>query len=263
MPVLAIKYVDEVDLCLLLRMTLEKLPSCESLLDAPALLRQLRRSSNQLPTVSISAPVVAPTTPPAGVPTSPTPTFGLPTSVFVVDPDNPAQLIEIPVGVPLDLDSAFEDVVTVVDDSGAVTSQRKVPLDSFLLEALQEGSLFNDVVVGLSRGLASILNLGPTTISQALANAGNESIQAVHLKLGLPAVDLPIIGPQIRDALIREADIALLQGNIVSLQDSVNAFGQDVVGFFGKLSKRQQEIEDRVRGNLEILRIEEREDEPF
>jgi len=153
------------------------------------------------------------------------------------------------------------DVVTVQDKKGKLTRQRSVPIDLFLLEALQEAGDFGDVVAGLSRGAASLLGLGGnTTISDALARAGNVDKSTVHLKLGLPVVPIPVLGKQVEEALIREADINLLSGNVEVLQENVDQLfgGPELLDFLK--TKAQQRIEDRVRGNLEILRIEQQEE---
>jgi len=253
-------------------MTLEKLPACDNLPSGSGLLRQLGASSRGLPNVSISVPGAPPTTQPSpgnGTPQAPSGDEFF-TGVTIDDPDNPEGakiLVDPESGLAFQPQrfttaavgpfATFQNEVTVVDDKGTVTTQRKVPLDLFLEDTLSEGGFFGDVIVGLSRGLASILNVGDTTISEALAAAGNENIPSTHIKLGLPVVDVPIVGPKIRDALLRESDVLLVTGDIRGLEQTVKALDQDLVV---NPSSRQQEIEDRIRGNLEILRIQEQEE---
>ena len=239
-------------------------------------MKQLKTSSSLLPNVSI---LVQPTPQPERpAPGATSPTFGA--AVTVEDPDNP-EGAKILVGSESGLafqpnrfttaavgpfatfggGGTFEDVVTVVDPKGKVTRQRKVPVDLFLEEALTEGGLFADVVVGLSRGLASLIGLQNTTISQALASSSGTTPEKVHLLLGLPVVDVPVIGPLIRDALIREADLQLLRGDIAGLADSASFVVAEDPDVFPIIpTKRQREVADRIRGNLEILRIQEQEE---
>ena len=257
MPILQIDYENEEELCRLLRMTLEKLPACENLPSGLGLVRQLRRSSSGLPTVSIIALGDAQIAPPSAVPT-------FPTGISVDDPDNPFQVLVTPgsfAGVPTlpGLPHPFDDVVTVQDDKGKITVQRKIPTDLFLLEAMQEGGFFGDVIANVSRGLASILGLNQGSISAALAEAGNESIPATHIKLGLPLIGIPVVGSLVSDALLREQNASLLAGDIESLRQSQDAW-ELMTALALNIPKDVQEIGDRITGNLEILRIEQQEE---
>jgi len=160
----------------------------------------------------------------------------------------------------------FQDEVTVVDDAGAVTRQRKVPLDLMLLESLEAGTPFSDAVLGFSRASASLLGLGTSTITEFLGKISGSSNQAVHLRLGLPLLELP--GAEvIEEALLTEADVLLLDDEVPLssrlslLEESARVFD---TGFFriggGRVdSPAEDRVEDRVRGNLEILRIQQQE----
>ncbi len=287
MPTLQIEYTTQEELCELLRTTLERLPDCESLRPGRGLIQELQRTSETLQIGSISEPDVKPSSQPE--PAKPTQTSSPDTVRGVVgepvqeDRPGPRGTVAGPVAVmgqreleeglrqirtrlldlePLGGGEGFASVVTVVDDKGRITRQRKVPTDLFLEKALAEGGLFTDVLVGVSRGMASILNLGDRTVTAALAGAGGTTPEIVHLLLGLPIVDVPVIGPEIRDALLREADIQLLRGDVEGLAASARFVVAERPddAFPGIPTKRMQDVVDRISGNLEILRIEQQQE---
>jgi len=277
MPTIAIKYESEGELCELLRTISAKLQCSESKPSDQDSVLRLRRSLSGLP-IALTPLPDAKLTASGGLLSLETGrhgTFG--SSVTIEDPDNPGTLIEVgpesglafqpsrfttaAVG-PFATFGRPEDAVIVQDAKGKYTRQRKVPVDLFLLEALQKGGSFGDVVAGLSRGVASIIGLGPnTSISEQLANLGGSTIPAVHLRLALPLIDVPGVGKPLFGALIQEADTLLLTRDRAGLEESVNVFegGAALPSNFPSLfsSKRAQEVEARNRGNLLILQQEE------
>lgn len=256
MPTIQFSYGTEEELCQLLRTTLDKLPKCESLPDGLGLVRQLKASSKGLPRVSITVLPSAPTVQPVLSPTSPT-------AISVDDPDNPFQvLISEPALPPL---PPFPNEITVVDDAGKVTRQRKVPLDLNLIEALQTKS---DTALGafignLSHVAATLLRTSDPTISASLARSGKTTVRAVHLGLLLPILKIASkpISNQIAAFLAREADLSLLEGDINDLDKQVEQLDKGVdIPFIKTASKVERDLFARIRGNLEILKIEQQEE---
>lgn len=270
MKTLRIRFDSEEELCQLLRKTLEKLPACESLQSGQGLVRRLSGLSRALPTVSIDVLDDELIVQPSPSPTSPTPTFGEPTAETFDDPDNPffsgtvafdntGTNIKDPALATFGGGGVFEPDVTVADGSGKVTRQRKIPLDLGLLDALKdEKSLFGDVIAGISRGTASLLGLGNTTVSEALARMSGGDTRNVHVAIGMPF--LTSAAPALEKVLIREADVSLLETNIESLQRSVTLAN---ITAAIRPNSAQKRVIDRNRGNLEILRLQALEDEEF
>ncbi len=284
MKTLTIRYDNEEELCQLLRTTLEKLPACENLQQGQGLVLRLSAISRGLPTVSTNVRDDVLDEPLGPRPISPTPTFGGrdlgeigdfsdPRFIAAVAEERDRQLQDrfrtsLASQVRLDTDTIedpffgpnrYISEVTVQDAKGKTSVQRKVPVDLDLLGALKgEGndSIFGDAVLGLSRGIASLLGLGDTTVSDALAKASGGDTRNVHVAIGLPVIEA-IPGNALRDALMRESDQSLLEGNRESLQRSVS------VGklFTDILSKKAKAVLDRNAGNLEILRLQALEDE--
>ena len=267
MPTLSITFETEEELCRLLRMTLEKLPACENLPSGQGLVRQLRAASRKLPLVSTTVQVSEPTGQPEPRSTSQTRILGRPGDfedpLFLQAVEQTQQFIRGTRGGkdfdtiedPFFGPNIFQDKVVVQDAKGKTSVQRRIPFDLDLLGALEsEGGLISDAVIGVSRGLASLLGLGNTTVSEALARASGGDKKNVHVAIGLPVIDI-IPGNALRDALVRESNIALLEGDIESLQRSVT-----VGKLFEGGSKKAQTVLDRNSGNLEILRIEQQEE---
>lgn len=253
-----------------MKKTLEKLPACENLPEGQGLLRQLGRSSRQLPNASISVQVVQPTGRRVASPIQPIGTLG-----DFTDPQflNAVEAVRgvirsTPGGRDIDtIEDPFfgpNPQQAVVDERGKITVQRKVPLDLNLVEALKgESSIVGELITRLSQGIAAILPTGHNTISAMLADSGDTTIAAVHLGLALPIIKaLP--GPvsnQLVNALKTEADVQLAQGNIADLEESVRQLDKGFdIPFISTTSKKEQEVIDRVRGNLEILKIQEQEE---
>ena len=166
--------------------------------------------------------------------------------------------------------------LSVVDEGGKVTRQASIPLDAFLLDALQSKTPFSEIVLGLSTGTASLLGLGPgETITEALSRFSGKTKPRVHLELGTPLLTVGPLAKQVRDALINEADVALLQAGgeedvsttqrtlaARALREGVDFFRSPLRLFsprtFG--SNLYEDVEERYRGNLEILRIQLQEE---
>lgn len=269
MPTITISYRNEEELCQLLTMTLERLPACENLPLGAGLVRALRQSSSGLPNVSTIVQDGQPTGLQDGSPTSQTPTSG-DQFITIDDPDNPeGAKILVRVGQlrPSGPFSTFQnEVVVVEDDDGKPVRRRKIPLDLKLVEALKEGRGDNplgNLVAGLSSVVARLINAPEPTISASLARSGNTTINAVHLGLLLPVLKA-FPGP-ISDGVARflkeTADIDLLEGNIDDLKAQVEVLDQGIdIPFIGTSSKKERDVFDRIRGNLEILRIEQQEE---
>ena len=260
MPIIQIQYETEEELCRLLRTTLQKLPNCERLPSGPGLVQQLKRSSRGLQTVSISAPGTVPSAPP-----DQSPTFRTPTSFSIEDPDNPFQLIEVPLAGFPPLPPAFEPEVTVVDDKGKVTRQRKVPLDLKLIESLTAGkdTALGDFVGNLSRVAATLLNTTDPTISESLARSGKTTVRAVHLGLLLPILKIAPkpVARSIGKFLKLESDISLLEGNLFDLQQQVKQLDKGFnIPLISTSTAIEKDVFKRIRGNLEIAIIEAQEE---
>jgi len=275
MPRLTITYADEEELCQLLRNTLANLPPCESFQSGQGLLRRLRRSSAPLPTASISLLPESLTEGQDLSPTRPTSTFGSPTSITIQDPDNRDTLIEVPLQSPGttlpggalqtfgNLIEKLDDTIQVVDTTGRVTTQRRVPLDLDLLgdlEGNKDNANFSKIIQVISSGLAALIPGSQPTISATLADLSGSDTKNVHLVLGGPLANTPVFGDPLTRHLLREADISLLSGDRESLERSVAIIetleGLEIRG----ASHNVKEIYDRNRGNLEILRIEAQEE---
>ena len=271
---LTIRYDNEEELCQLLQKTLQKLPSCENLPVGQGLAAALNATSRGLPSVSTVVQDERLDDLPAPRSTPPTRILGRPgdfedplflqavedtqrqfralrgTGTSRVDVDT----IEDPFFGP----NVFQNEVTVQDAKGKITRQRTIPIDLDLLGALEaegDSSIFSSAVIGASRGLASLLGLGNTTVSEALARASGGDTKNVHVALGLPVIGV-IPGDALRDTLLRESDQSLLMGDIESLRRSVEV---------GKLfdtddNAKTKAVIERNAGNLEILRIQAQEE---
>jgi len=213
------------------------------------------------------------TVPPAASTTSPTLTFDSPTAVTIEDPDNPGTLIEV--SLPGQQGSGqlgagpfatFSNLVNVQEKDGTVTRKPKVPLDLKLIEAISSkgrDSIVGKIIVGLSQAAALLLPTQEKTISALLASSGGTTINAAHLALLLPVLKVAPgnVGRGIQEFLKDAADISLLEGNREDLEEQVRVLDKGFdIPFVGTTSKGEKELFDRIRGNLEILRIEQQEE---
>lgn len=255
---------QEIDPCEHMTTILERLQTCEnalarSLLGLPGTpLRPRRRGS------------IGPQPRRSDGSGSRTPTFGPPVSVTVEDPDNPGTLIEVPLGsqtgpFPFGDPTTFEPLVNVQEADGTVVRREKVPLDLKLIEALQDkgDNLLGKVILAISKTAALLLNAPEDTISGTLAKSGNTTIRATHLALLLPLMKVASIAGsnQIGEYLKNESDISVLEGDRHDLEEQVRILDQGFdLPFISTSTKAEQAVFDRIRGNLEILRIEEQEE---
>lgn len=276
MAELRIRYGSEEELCRLLTTTLEMLPACDSLARGSGLVRQLVVSSSGLPNVSISVPAAQPTGQPSpGNGARAEPSFGSPRSITVEDPDNPGTLIEVqlpgqafPGSLPRGQGpfQEFSNLVNIENDDGTITRQPKVPLDLKLVEAIQakgKDSLIGDIIVSLSKATAKLLGIRQETVSEHLAVEGNTTINAVHLRMLQPVLKgaVPSIANGVAEYLGDQADIELLEGNVFALTKQVEVIDSGFdLPFISTTTAREKELYDKIRGNLEILRIQAQEE---
>lgn len=269
MPAVRIFIDDqEVDPCAHMKTILEMLQLCENELSAQVLGRPgtplRRRPSGSTPP------------PPRRSNGSASPGSASPTSVTIDDPDNPFQTIEVPVeglgsisppGFGSGPFSTFGNGVAVVDDPelGPVRMPL-IPMDLKLAEALRGKHKDNPVsrlITGMSRAVALLMNAPEDTISGTLARSGNTTINATHLGLLMPVLKA-FPGPitdGVAGFLKDVADIALLDGDIGDLQAQVDMLDRGIdIPFIGTSTKKETEVFDRIRGNLEILKFEQAEE---
>jgi len=252
---------QEVDPCEHMRTILERLQACESSLGLRLLGRPgtplrplLSASTQQQPRRSggLASPESAIPTSPAG-------------AAFLVDPDSPADFPTF-----IDPNAGFlthDGFVNVEEPDGTVTRKPLIPLDLKLVEAIQgkrstQDKVISSIILGVSKTAARLLNYPEDTVSATLARIGNTTVKAVHLDLLLPIIKVspPAVRKGILEFLTDEADISLLQRDLFDLEQQVKVLdrGFDIPFFQGP--KDEREAFDRIRGNLEILRIEAQEE---
>lgn len=252
----------EVDPCEHMQTILETLQSCDDALGRRLLGRpgtRLRRPPGgltpQQPRRSDGS--AAPSAQP--VPTSP-----VAGAEFLVDPDSPA---DFPTFIDPRAGFLEDGGVNVMEPNGTVTRKPLVPLDLKLIQAIEgkrtaADKVIGGIIVGVSQVAAKLLNLPEDTISGNLARAGRTSKRAVHLDLLIPILKVapPITRQGILDFLTDEADISLLERDIFDLTKQVEILDRGFDVPFLSPPKDEQKAWDRIRGNLEILRIEQQEE---
>jgi len=250
----------EVDPCEHMRTILETLQACENVLG----LRLLGRPGTPLrPQPVVSTPQQPRRSDESASPVSPPLTF--PTNVdprnFIEDPDNPFTFIDPRAGFLKD------GGVNVEEPDGTVVRKPLVPLDLKLIEAIQGNrtkadEVIQTIILGVSKVAAKLLNLPEDTISGNLARAGGTTKRAVHLDLLLPIIKVapPSTRQGILDFLTDEADISLLEGDFFDLTKQVEVLDRGFDLPFTSGPEDEQKAWDRIRGNLEILRIEQQEE---
>ena len=253
----------EVDPCEHMRTILETLQACEDalarrLLGRPGepLRRQPTVSTQQQPRRSDGS----------GSPARPPLTFpsGVDPRNFIEDPDSPA---DFPTFIDPRAGFLKDGGVNVEEPNGTVTRKPLVPLDLKLIEAIQgkrtaADKVIGGIIVGVSQVAAKLLNLPEDTISGNLARAGRTTKRAVHLDLLIPIIKVapPATRAGILEFLTDEADTALLEGDIFDLTKQVEILDRGFDVPFFKPPADEQKAWDRIRGNLEILRIEQQEE---
>ena len=258
----------EVDPCEHMRTILETLQTCESALGRRLLgargtpLRQQPSVSTQQQPRRSDGSVGPVLPPPTFAPVAPFPPAD--PRDFIVDPDSPA---DFPTFIDPRAGFLQDGGVNVEESDGTVVRKPLVPLDLKLIEAIQGNrtkadEVIQTIILGVSKVAAKLLNLPEDTISGNLARAGGTTKRAVHLELLLPIIK--VAPPSTRDGILKfltdEADVSLLEGDVFDLTKQVEILDRGFDFPFTTGPKDEQAAWDRIRGNLEILRLEELED---
>jgi len=166
----------------------------------------------------------------------------------------------------------------MIDTKGLPVRVPLVPLDLKLMEAIRgkhKDSLIGDLIVGLSKATARLLRVPQETVSEYLAVQGNTTINAVHLEMLRPLLKAApggqLVSKSVGEFLKDQADIALLQGGsgdprvrdvgLRDLEKQVEVLDRGFdFPFISTSTERERDVYDRIRGNLEILRIQRQEE---
>lgn len=245
MAALTITYNTLEDLCELLKTTLETLPACGSLPSDRVSRQQVLLSLNGLPNVSTQTQLARPTKSPDQSSTAPTETS---------DSTNEND----------------DDAVPVVTEG-----------DELLSEGMAANKARTRKEFGTAKGLEEVRRLGTLgivealgaigTVSKKLARATGLTLSATHLNLASPTIAASPRDAKskrqrtaLKKALLAEADVNLLNREPGQLLGTRDAIDSSLFVSNGKLNedafKFQRELQIRIAGNLEILRIEAQEE---
>lgn len=161
-------------------------------------------------------------------------------------------------------------------EDGTIHREPKIPLDLKLIEAIRgkhKDSFVGDLIVGLSKATARLLRIEEETVSEHLAVKGNTTINAVHLRMlqpvlkGAPGPITSGVGQFLKDiadvSLLESSsdDIATRDRGLRDLEKQVEVLDSGFdVPFFSTSTEREKDVYERIRGNLEIARIERQEE---